>query len=164
MRKGRWISLGLTVGVGLMLGLNSGWVSAQDQTEGSGEVQERGVIGEFPQKPPLFVDLVPVQVKPPGNCVRNASGQLLVPIANLGTGQAPATILSTQYGNNIIRPTNVPPINPLSLTIVAVDAPGCPPTCGFLIRVDASGVVAETGWPDPLQAERNNEINVICTP
>ena len=163
MRKGRWISLGLTVGMGVLLGLTSGGVSAQEQQEGSGEVQERGIIGETPRRPPPFVDLVPVQVNPPHNCARNASGQLLVPIANLGTGQAPATILSTQYPNNSIVETNVPTINPLSLTVVAVNVSTvCSPSCGLLIRVDASGVVTETGWPNPLQAEQNNQLNVIC--
>ena len=45
MRKGSWISIVLIVGLGLMLGLNNGWVSAEEQKEESGEVQDRGVPG-----------------------------------------------------------------------------------------------------------------------
>lgn len=159
MKKGRWISLGLTVGVGLMLGLHSGWVSAQDQKEEAGKVQERAI---YSKPPALAVDLVPVQVAGQ-NCLRNASG-LLVMIANLGSVGAPATILRVQFDGGIVN-VNVPPIGPLSL----VQAPPVPipsgcfsPDCGFLIRVDAGGAVSEVGGPYPAGAEQNNTASGYC--
>lgn len=169
MKKGRWISIGLTVGVGLMLGLNSGWVSAEDQKEGSGEVKERGVLNQLPlggvltvRPPAMAVDLVPVQVIAQ-NCLRNTSGQLLVTIGNLGTVPAPATILRVQFDNGIVQ-ANVPPINPASLTQVGVNIPnGCfASDCGFFIRVDASNAVMEVGGPYPPGAEQNNTASGLC--
>ena len=167
MRKGRWISLGLTVGVGVLLGLTSGGVSAQEQQEGSGEVQERGLQPGTGGCRGCGVDLVPVRVSPIFNCGKSANGQhLIVPIANLGSTPAPASILHVEFngdGGYGVRDVNVPPINPFSLTRVAVNFPtGCPP-CRFDIRVDANGAVTETGGPAPQWAESNNVANGQCT-
>ena len=109
------------------------------------------------------VDLVPVRVSPIFNCGKSANGQhLIVPIANLGSTPAPASILHVEFngdGGYGVRDVNVPPINPFSLTRVAVNFPtGCPP-CRFDIRVDANGAVTETGGPAPQWAESNNVAN-----
>jgi hypothetical protein len=169
MRKGRWITIVLTVGVGLMLGLNSGWVSAEDIKEGS-QVQGRGIFDDIRSRPTVKiarppatpVDLVPVQVVV-GNCLYNASG-LLVSIANLGSVGAPATILRVQFDNGTMT-VNVPPIGPLTV----VQAPPVPipngchdPDCGFVIRVDAGGAVTEAGGPYPQGAEMNNIASGYC--
>jgi hypothetical protein len=173
MREGRWITIVLTVGVGLLLGLNSGWVLADDQKEKkAGDVQERGlpggITGNFgglvkTAKPPaMAVDLFPVQI-PGVNCLRNESG-LLITIGNMGSVGAPATILRVQFPNGIVN-VNIPPIGPSSL----VQAPPVPipsgcfsPDCGFLIRVDAGGAVTEVGGPYPQGAEQNNTASGYC--
>jgi hypothetical protein len=172
MRKGVWISIVFAGGVWLVLGLNDGWVSAEDKKEGSGEVKERGVLSQglrvplggvkTATPPPTAVDLFPVQLFSQ-NCVRNASGQLLVAIGNAGTVAAPATILRVQFDNGIGQ-ANVSPINPGTFTLVPVTIPnGCfASDCGFLIRVDASGAVTEAGGPNPQGAEFNNTLSGLC--
>ena len=180
MRKGRWISIGLTVGVGLMLGLNSGWVSAEEPKEEPGEAQQRGVRKDFrlpptagiklPDEP--FFDLVPIPVQPANpsrgigpNCVTAPgarAGGIGVWLVNIGTVASPATAATIVYVVDGSRPggtftVQVPPVNAGTMAVIGFPHGSASASGNSFTATLNTGHVPEGGF-----GEINNTLTGYC--